>query len=519
MKKIVLIIAIFLNCTFLMAQTEFDAFKMVQNDINGTARYMGMAGAFGALGGDASAIKDNPAGLGIYRKSELTGTMNFLMQSSSSTWNNVKSTGDSYKVGFNNFSYVIATPTLGSESGTTGLLSSNFSFSYNRIKDFNRSMNLVSGNSNSSMTDYMGYLTGNITGTDLTYVPGSYEPFDNTNIPWISVLAFEGKLMNETVTNGTSTWTSFLNNGETVAPAYSLFEKGYQDEYSIGWAGNISNVFFIGATVNLEALNYSAIKQYSETFGGGGSMSLRDSTYTNGSGINLKIGTIFCPTDFLRIGLSLHTPTVYALNDSYYSKLNFDSTVKGYISTPGGNSAYQIQSPLVLDASVAYIIGQRGLISAEYNYNNYTGTRLRNDSGDAQSFNLENQGMSTVLNDVQTIKIGGEYRLNDNFSVRAGYANSSNANKPDAAKLIRYNTISTDTEYFLNNSINYISAGFGYHEAGWFLDFAYMNKILNETFYPYNTNGMVKSNPNLAVNPAKVITSNNNIVITLGLKF
>ena len=76
-----------LNCTLMIAQTEIDALKYVQTDINGTARYMGMAGAFGALGGDASAIKDNPAGLGIYRKSELVGSMNVMMQNSTSNWN------------------------------------------------------------------------------------------------------------------------------------------------------------------------------------------------------------------------------------------------------------------------------------------------------------------------------------------------------------------------------------------------------------------------------------------------
>ena len=63
MKKIILALTVFANCTVMMSQTEFDALKYTQKDINGTARYMGMAGAFGALGGDASSIKDNPAGL------------------------------------------------------------------------------------------------------------------------------------------------------------------------------------------------------------------------------------------------------------------------------------------------------------------------------------------------------------------------------------------------------------------------------------------------------------------------
>ena len=91
---------------------------------------------------------------------------------------------------------------------------------------------------------------------------------------------------------------------------------------------------------------------------------------------------------------------------------------------------------------------------------------------------------------------------------------------PLADKLMRFNTTRTDTEYFQNNGVNYLTAGFGYREAGWFIDFAYMNKILDETFYAYNTNDVVKLNSNLsAVVPASIKTTNNNFIFTIGLKF
>ncbi|MFT3753859.1 MAG: hypothetical protein QM800_13605 [Paludibacter sp.] len=103
--------------------------------------------------------------------------------------------------------------------------------------------------------------------------------------------------------------------------------------------------------------------------------------------------------------------------------------------------------------------------------------------------------------------------------MRAGYANSTNATVPEALKSIRYNTLRTDLEFFQHNRTDYLTAGFGYRESGWFIDFAYMNKTLNETFYPYNTSEVAERNPSLAVNPAKLITSNNNVVVTLGFKF
>jgi len=515
MKKNIITLALLLTSAVVMSQTEFDALKYVQTDINGTARYMGMAGAFGALGGDASAIKDNPAGLGIYRRSELTGTLDVLSQTSTSNWSGTKGISDLYKLGFNNFTYVIACPTWHNEDGSNGLQSSNFSFSYNRLKTFDRSLNIKGSSSTSSMTKYIAGLTNSasiqntwpIIESDLKYTP-NYEPFNNTDVPWLSVLAHDGKLMY----NNGSAWSSILGSNEKATPNYKLYEKGFVDEYSIGWAGNFSNKLFLGATINLQSLSYSSYSNYSESFEAGGSMLLNDSINTKGTGFNLKLGAIVCPTDYLRLGLSVQTPTVYyGMSDTYNSSLHFNTDTMGIISTPTGSSNYQFQSPLLVNASAAYIIGKKGLISVEYDYASYSTTRLINNQGDGD-FDKENDGIRENLNGSGTIKIGGEYKLTDNFSLRAGYANTSNATVAGAAKSIRTNSVRTDTEYFQHNSTNYITAGFGYRESGWFIDFAYLNKILDESFYPYNSNAT-------PVSPAAIISSNNNMVLTLGFKF
>lgn len=504
-----------------MAQTEFEALKYVQSDINGTARYMSMAGAFGALGGDASAIKDNPAGLGIYRKSEIIGTLNVLMQNTTSNWKyddngtakNSYGYGDLYKLGANNFSMVIASPTWRNESGTQGLLSSNFSFAYNRLKNFDRNIYSNSGPSLSSMTDYIAYFSEGFNPNDLTYNSDINELFNNSNIPTLSAYGYQGYLMDSIADR---TWGSSIYNNK-ISPTNRLSEKGHLDEYSFGWAGNFSNVFYFGATLNYQALNYTSFNTYSETFSSEGSMSIGDTIYTKGSAWNFKIGAILSPTDFLRLGLSVHTPTVLSISDNYYSTLEYNRTnldENGTIVAPGNSSSYQLQSPLRVDASLAFILGSKGLISAEYIYNNNTGTRLLSEEGDNMAYQYENDGMSQALNNSRTIKIGGEYRLSENFSLRAGYANTNNETKPNAEKFIQLNTKKADTAYFLHNSTDYLTAGFGYHESGWFIDFAYMNKIIDETFYPYRSSDLAN-----AVTPASVITSNNNMVVTLGFKF
>lgn len=545
MKSKIIILALLSSCSLIMAQTEFDALKYVQTDINGTARYMSMAGAFGALGGDPSAIKDNPAGLGIYRRSEVTGTLNTIIQGSTTNWQykengvNINSYGydNLYKVGANNFSLVLASPTWknDSENDKDGLLSSNWSFSYNRLKNFDRNINIKSGASSSSISDYLSYFSEGFIPDDFYYSPGNINAlFNNPYMPTLSIYGYQGFLM-DSVSPGK--WNSTITN--LITPTYRLTEKGHLDEYAVGWAGNFGNKLYIGATLSLRDLNYTAISKYSENFGSEGSMSLGDTIYTKGSGVKLNIGAIVKPTDFLRIGLSLQTPTLYSVTDNYYSTLVYNRTIStnngpfspyGTIMAPGVPKSFQLQDPVQINASAAYIIGTKGLISVGYDYINYTGTKFL--SIDNQDYTNVNDGMKQTLNDVRTIKIGGEYKLTNNFSLRAGYANTNNGTKADAEKFLDPNTKRVDTEYFLHNSTNYFTLGFGYRESNWFIDFTYMNKVVDETFYAYNTNNLVKelllnaTTPtqvnyarSLAINPASVITSTNNAVITLGFKF
>lgn len=517
MKKYILALAVVLNGSFIMAQTEFDALKLIQPDINGTARYMGMAGAFGALGGDASAIKDNPAGLGVYRSSEMTGTLNISLQNSNAVWDNTTAKDNLTNTNFTNLSYVKFMPTFRSRNGNSGLLNSNWSFSYNRLKSFNRNSTIKNGSSASSITDYMAYFTGDIPSVDLTTANG--DPYDNKNIPYISELAYQGYMINETSPGNANAWSSFLEPGEIVSPTYTLQETGYLDEYSVGWAGNFSNEFYLGTTLNLQSIDYTARSRYSEVFGGGGGMTLDNTVNTSGTGFNLNVGAIIRPVNMLRLGISVHTPTIYSLTDNNYSTLDYyiNQTTNGTTSTPpsGGYSEYRLNNPWKFNASAAIVIGQKGLISAEYDYNLNSYAKFYDRDGSAQSFYYENAGIKDMLKDVQTIKIGGEYKLNDNISLRAGYAHmSGGTNNSKADKLMEPATTRTDTEYFQNNRTDYLTAGFGYREASWFIDFAYMNKILDETFYPYNSNSLA-----IAVNPASVKTTNNNLVVTLGFRF
>ena len=57
------------------AQGALDLYTISQTDLRGSARFMSMAGAFGALGADLSTLNQNPGGIGVYRSSEVGMTM------------------------------------------------------------------------------------------------------------------------------------------------------------------------------------------------------------------------------------------------------------------------------------------------------------------------------------------------------------------------------------------------------------------------------------------------------------
>jgi len=520
-RNIVAAIVIGLTSTA-FSQTVFEAVKASQNDIVGTARYISVAGAFGALGGDVSAIKDNPAGLGIFRKSELTTTVDAQMQSANALWNGKTASDSKYSVGMNNLTLVLSGKTWRAESGYSGLLASNFSFSYNKLRNFNRNVTIKSDAMSQSMTDYLGYFTGRLSESDLEWdnypTAGMSTPYANTNLPWLSVMADYGRLI-KPIYSGLvlEEWTSFLEPGEKVTPTYQLRESGGINEYAFGWSGNFSNRFYVGATLNLQSINHLSVSSYDEAFSGNGGMTLKNTLSTTGTGANVNIGLIAVPVDFIRFGLSLHTPMFYTMEQLNYASLEFDSNVSGSTDTPTDNYVqYQLQTPLQFNVSTAFILDKQGFLSAEYVYTDYKGMKLMDMEGDTHAYNYENDDIAGMLQNARTIKVGGEYRLTENFSLRAGFANTSSITNTNIAKILDVKTVRTDPEYFAHNSTNFATFGFGYRESNWYIDFAYTNKLTDESYYAYNSNAL---NDAYKISPALLKTSNNNIVATFGIKF
>jgi hypothetical protein len=85
-QSVLILSAVLFATTQAKAQTDADAFRYSGSSITGTARYTSMSGAFGALGGEFSGLSTNPAGIGIYRSSEVTFTPSIYAANTKSTF-------------------------------------------------------------------------------------------------------------------------------------------------------------------------------------------------------------------------------------------------------------------------------------------------------------------------------------------------------------------------------------------------------------------------------------------------
>ena len=190
-KLIILSVAFFVvSAKNVNAQNEVDALRYSQlGFLGGTARSAGMAGAFGALGGDFSTLSTNPAGIGIYRQSELTFTPSFFNQSTASNMSGGSSIQDS-KPDFN-FGNIgmVASRYNADRSGWKGF---SFGFGYNRTNDFNNNIDMQSGvnNRGSLLDSYLADANNNVG------LYQNYNPY-GTQLAWNSWLldSVGGKLV------------------------------------------------------------------------------------------------------------------------------------------------------------------------------------------------------------------------------------------------------------------------------------------------------------------------------------
>lgn len=503
-KSFIVGIILLMSMPKMFSQNIFDMSGLNTSHISGTARYMSMAGSFGALGGDASAIWDNPATLGIFRSNELGFSISYKPTRANSLFNSVKTTGVTSGLQFNNFTWVLNLPS----AREVGYLASNFSFGFNRLHSFNRTYG-VGGQIDHSLTDLMVDITNGLTSSQLAHTD-SYEPYNNQNVSFLSILGYQGYLIDPTDEDpATTTWVSALAGKPKMD--FQSVERGYVDGYKFAYSGNVNDMLYFGLGLSLENYYKEIQTRYVEDFSPD-KFALYNRTYTSGVGFNLAFGLIWRATDFMRLGASVATPTYYRFKSTQMADLS-SSLGTGVLQSPEVTTSYKYHSPFNAQFSAGFIIGKRAALNVDYGLAVGKTQKIKGYSDYAffQEFAIENEAVTKFARTSHTVKFGGELRVGKRTKLRGGFAYISSPIKPEANRDFLVNTTRTDMEYLIDASQIFGTCGVGFTFNNIFLDFAYVYNRQNQVFTPFE---MYDQNFK-----ADITTNRHNIVGTLIWKY
>lgn len=534
MKKILLAALTMAAPAAMSAQSAVDAYSLSQTETRGTARFMAMGGAFTALGGDLSTLTQNPAGIGVYRRSEIGATLDITPSKFTTQSPGYKISQSQTKVACNNFGYI----------GTIRLdgLLRTFSWgaSYNRVASFDRVFNAYNNPTGTSLSNYIAAYTDapeSVLGSDNW---NEYNPYFDSDADWLSILAYNTYMINPDG-NG---YRGLYQNGTTGDSQSLVRESGYVDEYNIDFGGNIGDVVYWGIGFGITDLSYRQTSYYSESMenaavaseqglvNGNGGFELRNWRSINGSGWNLKAGVIVKPVNEFRIGLAVHTPTWYSLSQSATAEVGYsyknpaapeseNNTLTGTEFTgdeyqPDSYYDFHLNSPWRLMIGAAAVIGNSAIVSIDYERQAYGDMKIKYQDGwgNFVSDDYVNGDIKDYFKASNIIRVGAEYRVTPSFSVRAGYSYATTTTKEEANDgSLEVYTAGMNPSYTFNKDINSISFGLGYRYQAFYVDAAYVYRNRKSTYHAYTDFGGNKAPT------AELTQTSNSIVISAGFKF
>lgn len=417
--KISIVAIALLTVVVAHAQNEFDALRYSQIDVLGTARYSGMGGAFGTLGGDMSSLSVNPAGIGVFNRSTASVTVSILSASTDATFLGSTSSDNKLNLNIGNAGFVARFKRKKGEDRQWAWKAFHLGVSYNRTANFHRRTSVVGVNTSSSLIDsWVDQL--NNSGTDYTDIPTDLAPgaeFTNAYLGW-------GTFLIDTVSGSTNLYM------RNVAPNYGQTQqvreltKGSMGEIALSFGGNFGNALYIGATVGIPRLNYEMERSYTESdtqdsIADFSSFTKTDYLKATGNGFNFKFGLLYRPVKWLRLGAAIHTPTFFEIDESFSTRVTSNLEGSQYTqSTLNGKFDYSLTTPFRAIGSLGFVIGKVGVISADYEYVNYSLAKFRSRD---YSFDIENTNVQNRLHWAGNIRIGTEWRIKA-LSIRGGFA-------------------------------------------------------------------------------------------------
>lgn len=470
--------------------TMNDALRYAVNNITGTARFRGMSGAVGAVGGDLSAINVNPAGAAIFANNFASISASSFNNSNNSNYFGTKTKENYSTLDLNQIGAVLV---FNDNSGKTDWSKIAVGLNYENTNNFDNRLFSAGTNPTNSISQYFVDQANYVTNSDFN----DYQ-YD---------MAYETYIINEDASTP-NLYESNVPSGGNYYQDYYATSSGYNGKLTFNGATSYKNKLFLGINFNAHFTDYvlttSLYESNNNAANSGSQPSVRNIIFDNqlstyGSGFSFNVGAIYKVTESLRLGAAYESPTWLRLND----ELIQDLYTRGNENVISGHEnryyegpifvfpTYKLQTPSKVTLSGAYIFNKKGLLSIDYAMKDYSNTKFR--PSNEIVFNSLNTQMKNQLDNTYELRIGGEYKIKQ-WSVRGGY---------------RFEESPYKIDYAMGDLTGY-SAGLGYNFGKSKLDLAYANDHRS-----YNL-ALISSGMN---DTARIRNTNNNVTLTYSINF
>ena len=500
---------------FANAQEPADALRSSWNVQGGSARVQAIGGSMGSLGGDITATFVNPAGLGFYRTGDLILSPAYQRRNTSGTYYGKKESreGDRFTWGTSGF-------VIGGGSGTGKIKTTALSIAYNRAADFNSNFEYRGLNNQSSYSQkFLEEIKRNNI-RDGNELDANYEFGPSLAFRTYYIDTIGGS------TNGNFQFQSRAANllSTGLLQQNSVQTRGGIDEVALAIGGQVNEKWLVGGTIGVPIMHYRRDGEFLETDATNNANNkfdyaiISEKLRTGGVGFNAKLGAIYKPSEFWRLGLAFHSPSIYSLTDKYETSVTADveSPSNGPLVSDskefnGGNPAetkYGYISPYRVIGSISYVLReiqdvrkQRGFLTADVEFINYKASSYFVDEeddpdGTNKAYYKElNKAINQAYKGAFNFRAGGELKFTT-VMVRAGVAYYGNPYKDlNGEKGSKFN----------------VSGGLGYRNKGFFVDLTYVHSLTKDVNFAYR----------LAQSPyagAQLRTNAGTGVVTFGFK-
>lgn len=497
-----------------------DAFRFSQlTNPAGTARMRAIGGNYSAIGADASNISGNPAGLGLYTRSEFSVSAGLNKLETSTNYINTQTTVSKSNFALNNLAIV-----FGGNSGNgktiyrNGWNSGNFGISYNRNSNLFNNFAFGGLNKKSSLADsYVEQVNRNANNSG-SFLDSKEQFNADIRVAQSPEALYYQMYLIDPSGNGGTPYKRFDHPSPTSTQQDGNFNsEGKTSQWTFGYGANYKDKLYLGVSGGIASLNYDFANTQTDQFLGGKyikEFTANQLLTVQGRGVNISGGLIFRPNNLVRIGATFHSPTWFSISESYDQNISAIVNPNNPAGIPSNLQSasvapydfdYELRSPLRASVGAAVFIGKKGFITADAEYVGYNNMRLSATTlspNDNSAFSNDNDRyINQDYKNVVNLKVGAELRAG-NVNFRGGVAYLADPNKK------------TSPQYDGIDRANLVySGGIGYKSNSFYLDLTGSYLAYKSAFTPYSLN-----NP-ADYASAKIENKNTNLSISFGTYF